>query len=69
MSREIPASTEHVGRSPTTQPEPEGDGAEPRTPRPSADPGSVAFRFDDPYWDDVFDAWHDPTLRTCCRRF
>lgn len=24
------------------------------------------LRFDDPYWDDAFCAWWDPTLRTCC---
>lgn len=24
------------------------------------------IRFDDPYWDDAFCAWWDPTLRTCC---
>jgi hypothetical protein len=26
-----------------------------------------SFRFDDPYWDEVFDSYHNPTLRTCCR--
>lgn len=30
---------------------------------PEADPG---IRFDDPYWDDAFCAWWDPSLRTCC---
>ena len=25
------------------------------------------FLFDDPYWDDVFCSYYDPTLRTCCR--
>jgi hypothetical protein len=24
------------------------------------------LRFSDPYWDDAFCAWWDPTLRTCC---
>lgn len=24
------------------------------------------LRFDDPFWDDAFCAWGDPTLRTCC---
>jgi len=24
------------------------------------------LRFEDPYWDEVFCAWWDPTLRTCC---
>ena len=23
-------------------------------------------RFDDPFWDDAFCAWWDPTLRVCC---
>ncbi|MGZ4103704.1 MAG: hypothetical protein ACXVQY_03795 [Actinomycetota bacterium] len=27
---------------------------------------SEGLRFDDPYWDDAFCAWWDPTLRTCC---
>lgn len=26
------------------------------------------FLFEDPYWDDVFCSYYDPTLRTCCRR-
>jgi hypothetical protein len=26
------------------------------------------FLFDDPYWDDVFCSYYDPTLRTCCGR-
>ena len=25
------------------------------------------FRFNDPYWDDAFNSYYDPTLRTCCR--
>ena len=24
--------------------------------------------FEDPYWDDAFCSYYDPTLRTCCRR-
>lgn len=24
------------------------------------------LRFEDPYWDDAFCAWWDPSLRTCC---
>jgi hypothetical protein len=32
-------------------------------PHPEADLG---LRFEDPYWDDAFCAWWDPTLRTCC---
>ena len=29
--------------------------------------GAEPFLFDDPYWDDAFDSYHNPTLRTCCR--
>jgi hypothetical protein len=32
-------------------------------PRVEDEPG---LRFEDPYWDDAFCAWWDPTLRTCC---
>ena len=31
-----------------------------------ADPAEQGLRFEDPYWDDAFCAWWDPTLRTCC---
>jgi len=30
--------------------------------------GTVPFRFDDPFWDDAFDSYHNPTLRVCCKR-
>ena len=26
------------------------------------------FLFDDPYWDDAFCSYYDPTLKTCCKR-
>ena len=47
----------------------------PRTAQPEQEealaacdgPGAESFLFDDPYWDDAFDSYHDPTLRTCCR--
>lgn len=29
-------------------------------------PAEDGLRFDDPYWDDAFCAWWDPSLRTCC---
>ena len=32
------------------------------------EPGTEPFRFDDPYWDDAFDSYHNPTLRVCCKR-
>jgi hypothetical protein len=28
--------------------------------------GEQGFLFD-PYWDDAFSAYYDPTLRTCCQ--
>jgi hypothetical protein len=31
-----------------------------------ADQGEQGLRFSDPYWDEAFCAWWDPTLRTCC---
>jgi hypothetical protein len=30
------------------------------------EPAEHGLRFEDPYWDDAFCAWWDPTLRTCC---
>lgn len=32
----------------------------------AADEGERGLRFEDPYWDDAFCAWWDPTLRICC---
>jgi hypothetical protein len=32
----------------------------------TGDAEDQGLRFDDPYWDDAFCAWWDPTLRTCC---
>jgi len=29
-------------------------------------PEETGLRFDDPYWDDAFCAWWDPSLGTCC---
>jgi len=37
--------------------------SDPPEPREEAEAG---LRFSDPYWDDAFCAWWDPTLRTCC---
>ena len=36
-------------------------------PRACDEPGAESFLFDNPYWDDAFDSYHNPTLRTCCR--
>ena len=30
--------------------------------------GERGLFFEDPYWDDAFCSYYDPTLRTCCRR-
>jgi hypothetical protein len=32
----------------------------------AAENAEQGLRFEDPYWDDAFCAWWDPTLRTCC---
>ena len=36
-------------------------------PPPAQDPCEAGFRFD-PYWDEAFAAYYDPTMGTCCRR-
>jgi hypothetical protein len=36
-------------------------------PPPAQDPSEAGFRFD-PYWDEVFAAYYDPCMGTCCRR-
>jgi hypothetical protein len=53
----------------TAQPEQEGTPAVEEQTEPPAchGPGAGSFLFDDPYWDDAFDSYHNPTLRTCCR--
>ena len=69
MNREMPAREEKNGPSRTARLEREGPRAAetPREPGACDEPGGESFRFDDPYWDDAFDSYHDPTLRTCCR--
>ena len=71
MSRKMPAREEKSEPSRMARPEQEGTRAseERGKPRAGGGLGATSFRFDDPYWDDVFDSWHDPTLRTCCRCF
>ena len=32
------------------------------------DQDEQGFLFEDPYWDEAFCSYYDPTLRTCCRR-
>lgn len=38
-----------------------------RKPCARGEAEAQSFRFDDPYWDEAFDSYYDPTLRTCCR--
>ena len=67
---ELPDVAEMRAEAPrTAQPEQEeAPAAEERTEPAACDgPGAESFLFDDPYWDDAFDSYHDPTLRTCCR--
>jgi hypothetical protein len=33
----------------------------------SEDQAERGFLFEDPYWDDAFCSYYDPTLGTCCR--
>ena len=69
MSREAPIREEGTGAAQTPRRERQQPGAaeEGKKPRACDEPEAVSFLFDDPYWDDVFDSYHDPTLRTCCR--
>ena len=59
----------HIAVKPPRGSEPPRDDRERRheEPPPSQKPCEVGFRFD-PYWDEVFAAYYDPTLGTCCRR-
>lgn len=68
MSREAPNREGKDESSLTAQLKQERAAVAERNP-PSGcqDLASKGFRFDDPYWDDAFDSWHNPTLRTCCR--
>jgi len=65
----MPILEDTSGASRTAQEEREGAGAdeERRKPRGCDEAGAESFRFDDPYWDDAFDSYYNPTLRTCCR--
>jgi hypothetical protein len=67
IARRIPDCPPEASR--TAQPERREARAaeERRKPRVCNEPGAKSFLFDDPYWDDAFDSYHDPTLRTCCR--
>lgn len=66
MSSRRPVREEEVepGRRRTREP---GAAEERRQSRACAEPEAQSFLFDDAYWDDAFDSYHDPTLRTCCR--
>jgi hypothetical protein len=60
--RTEPPGTVRTAREGVVAAEERGDPPACEEPRPEP------FLFDDPYWDDAFDSYHDPTLRTCCRR-
>jgi hypothetical protein len=55
------ARTSHASRQPPDDRESRRDEA------PVQNPCEAGFRFD-PYWDEVFAAYYDPTMGTCCRR-
>ena len=69
MSQELPVREEGIEPAQTARREGQepGTAEEARKPRASDEPRLDSFLFDDPYWDDAFDSYHDPTLRTCCR--
>jgi hypothetical protein len=77
MSRDMPAREAKRGPSRTARPEHEREHEREREGARAAEermkpcvcdePGAETFRFDDPYWDDAFDSYYNPTLRTCCR--
>ena len=70
MQAEIP-STQSTSPAPPTEASRVSEAREARDTGDSRDcdvPGTEAFRFDDPYWDDAFDSYHNPTLRVCCKR-
>jgi hypothetical protein len=69
MTHEPPVSKEkkEPGQTAQTDREEVRDAGEPVPPRSCEAPGAQPFLFDDPYWDEAFDSYHDPTLRTCCR--
>ena len=45
---------------------PEGGTGEEREEAPQEPSQEGGFLFPDPYWDDAFASYYDPTLRTCC---
>ncbi len=69
---EMQAEVARLGwRSPACPSEPSQvcevmESREPGKPRACDEPRAESFLFDDPYWDDAFDSYHNPTLRTCC---
>lgn len=68
MSRKAPVRKKKKAARATVPPVPDKSAAvEEGAPKACPDPAAKGFRFDDPYWDDAFDSWHNPTLRTCCR--
>jgi hypothetical protein len=56
-----------AGVSPQRDQEPQDDRERRLEELPAQDSCEARFRFD-PYWDEVFAAYYDPTMGTCCRR-
>lgn len=71
MSREAPVGEMAVGEAAAAEGAGEvakqGDGPAGTAPQACDRRETESFLFDDPYWDDAFDSYHDQTLRTCCR--
>jgi len=69
VSREVPIREKRIESAQTVRREDlePGIAEERNSPRACDKPRAESFLFDDPYWDDAFDSYHDPTLRTCCR--
>jgi len=67
----MPKSEEGMVESLKLEPEQEGAETAEKEKKPEAckDPWKEGFRFDDPYWDEAFDSFYSPTLRTCCLRY
>jgi len=62
------AKVDKPGRGRWRAAEPASRGRDDRQSLPEAGQGERGFLFNDPYWDDVFCSYYDPTLGTCCGR-
>jgi hypothetical protein len=62
--RRAKAKRARAPRPQTREPQVESEEAA----RSGDDQDERGLLFDDPYWDDAFCSYYDPTLRTCCSR-